>query len=826
MKSIRVRLIVLFILVTTATLSGFGIFSQMQLSKELETRFVLQQQEVLSQLQTNLAYPVWVLDREVMLAKLEGVLGAPEVRAIYLLDPIRHEVIAGLGRDARGVLQTSDKLTEVGGIVVQSEIFPPPHIDDLRRRASTAQIVIYFSRQQIDKKLSLAKSQRVIEVLTMDCILLLMLILSLRMVFVPLRGLRDALNSLASNQAEEVGELPYIQRSEFDQVIDAFNRTLSKLKLIILRRSQAEVMAHDALEQVRAAQGQLMRKERYQRALLDNFPFAVWLKDTDSRFLSVNVVFGRLFGNDNTDEFVGKNDFDMVPPAMAAAYRAADRQVIASRKNICVEEQLTHEGHTSWVETYKAPVIDAHGEVFGTVGFSRDITERMAAAEEIKHLAFYDPLTRLPNRRLLLDRLKQALATSSRNYHSGALLMVDLDLFKNLNDMLGHDMGDLLLQQVAQRLALCMRVGDTVSRFGGDEFIVMLEGLSGSTVEAAAQSKLIGEKILAALNLPYQLSTHQYQLSASIGVTLFNSQKKSIEELMKQADIAMYQAKNSNRNTMCFFDPQMQDAIAQRARLELAMRQALRQNEFELYYQIQMNSAHQPLGAEALIRWHHPENGLMYPVEFIPLAEESGLILALGEWVMESACAQIKTWQQDTLTCQLVLAINVSAKQFRQANFVQQVQELLHRYAIPAKLLKLELTESLLLDNIEETISTMNALKGMGLQFSLDDFGTGYSSLQYLKRLPLDQIKIDQSFVRDLASDSNDKAIVRTVIAMAHSLNLDVIAEGVETEEQRQKLFDKGCRHYQGYLFSKPLAIADFLAILKPFNYSEQQEKQ
>ncbi|MFZ6748879.1 putative bifunctional diguanylate cyclase/phosphodiesterase [Undibacterium sp. Ren11W] len=815
MKSIRLRLIVLFIVVTTATLSAFGIYAQHQLSKELETRFALQQQEVLSQLQTNLAYPVWILDRDLILAKLEGVLTAPEVQAIYLLDPIRHDIIAGIKRDTRGVLEMSAKLTKASALVIRSDIYPPPHIDDLRRRASTAQIVIYFSREQIDKKLSLALSQRLIEVLIMDGILLLMLILSLRMVFIPLRGLRDALNRLASNKAEEADELPYLQLSEFDQVIDAFNRTLSKLRLIILRRSQAEEMAHDALEQVRAAQQQLMRKERYQRALLDNFPFAVWLKDTESRYLSVNVVFGRLFGIDNTDELIGKNDFDIAPPAMAEGYRAADQEVLSSRKNIYIEEQLSHEGHTSWVETYKAPVIDDQGEVYGTVGFLRDITERMAAAEEIKHLAFYDSLTRLPNRRLLLDRLKQALAASSRNNRHGALLMVDLDLFKNLNDMHGHDMGDLLLQQVALRLSTCIREGDTVSRFGGDEFIVMLEGLSGSTAEAAAHTKAIGEKILAALNLPYQLSTHQYQLSASIGVTMFNSQEKTIEELMKQADMAMYQAKNSNRNMLCFFDPHMQHAIEQRTKLELELRQALAQNQFELYYQIQMNSAHQALGAEALIRWHHPANGLMYPQEFIPLAEESGLILGLGYWVMESACAQIKLWQEDTLTRQLVLAINVSAKQFRQTDFVAQVQELLRRYAIPAKLLKLELTESLLLDNIEDTINTMNDLKSMGLLFSLDDFGTGYSSLQYLKRLPLDQIKIDQSFVRDLATDSNDKAIVRTVIAMAHSLNLDVIAEGVETEEQRQRLSEKGCGHYQGYLFSKPLPIQDFLILLK-----------
>ncbi len=467
------------------------------------------------------------------------------------------------------------------------------------------------------------------------------------------------------------------------------------------------------------------------------------------------------------------------------------------------------------------------GVITHYIGSHIDITERKASEEKIQNLAFYDSLTRLPNRRLLMNRLQQALVSIARSDRDGALLFIDLDNFKTLNDTLGHEIGDLLLQQAAQRLESCMREGDTVARLGGDEFVVMLVDLSEQPIEAAAQTGAIGEKILATLSQPYQLDKYGHRCTASIGATLFNGHQQSTDDLMKQADIAMYQAKKAGRNTLRFFDPKMQDTINARSALEGELHKALEKGQFRLYYQIQVDSSNRLLGAEALIRWMHPERGLVPPAQFIPLAEETGLILPIGQWVLETACAQLKVWENDALTRDLTLAVNVSAKQFHQADFVAQVQHaLLKSSAQPTLLklegsettlshLKLELTESIVLENIEDTIGKMHEIKALGVNFSMDDFGTGYSSLQYLKRLPLDQLKIDQSFIRDIATDSSDRAIVRTIIAMAQSLDMGVIAEGVETEEQRQLLISKGCTHFQGYLFGRPVPIEQFNALLK-----------
>ncbi|HQS43115.1 MAG: hypothetical protein B7Y16_02315 [Methylotenera sp. 24-45-7] len=459
-------------------------------------------------------------------------------------------------------------------------------------------------------------------------------------------------------------------------------------------------------------------------------------------------------------------------------------------------------------------VKDAQGVVTNYVATMIDITLSKAASDEIKMLAFYDPLTHLPNRRLLIDRLTQALAATMRSGEKGALLFLDIDHFKNINDTLGHDVGDIFLQEVARRLSQCVRVGDTVARLGGDEYVVLLEGLDSESLTAAADVEACALKVLHALSQSYDLGGHQCRSSASMGAVLFDGNNVSIEELLKQADIAMYEAKNSGRNTLRFFDPKMQFAISARTELERELSVAVEQNQFELFYQLQVDSANQALGAEVLIRWQHPERGLITPANFIPLAEETGLILAIGQWVLDSTCKQLKAWEQDPQKNKLKLSVNVSAKQFHQPNFVQQIESTIARHQINPNLLNLELTESMLLEDSEATITRMNQLKKIGVRFELDDFGTGYSSLQYLKRLPLYQLKIDQSFVRDIHEDLNDRALVKTIITMSHSLGLKVIAEGVETAEQLEFLIANSCDHYQGYYFSKPLPIADFEALL------------
>ena len=442
------------------------------------------------------------------------------------------------------------------------------------------------------------------------------------------------------------------------------------------------------------------------------------------------------------------------------------------------------------------------------------ISEKKHDEEQIRTLAFYDPLTQLPNRRMLLDRMEQALADSQRSANHGALLFFDLDNFKILNDTLGHDKGDLLLQQVAQRLKACVREVDTVARLGGDEFVVMLRGLGQLTKDAASQAELICEKILTVLNQPYQLTDTDYHSTPSIGIALFADKNVSVDELMKQADIAMYQAKKSGHNTYRFFDPVMQAAIERRSQLENGLRKALHDQQFQLYFQVQVDENSAPQGAEALIRWQHPERGLIPPFEFIPLAEETGMIVPIGQWVLASACAQLNRWSKNPVTRHLQLAVNVSARQFRQPDFCDQVTQEVRQAGIDPSRLKLELTESLVLDNIDSTIEKMHTLKQLGIQFSIDDFGTGHSSLSNLKKLPLDQLKIDQSFVRDIATDPDDAIIVQTIIAMSNHLGIAVIAEGVETEQQKQFLIKHHCRQFQGYLFGKPMPIETFEAQL------------
>jgi diguanylate cyclase (GGDEF)-like protein len=446
----------------------------------------------------------------------------------------------------------------------------------------------------------------------------------------------------------------------------------------------------------------------------------------------------------------------------------------------------------------------------GTVMVYEDVTALRAATTEIEQLAFYDPLTHLPNRRLLSDRLTRALTASARSGQHGAVLFLDLDHFKTLNDTLGHDMGDRLLERVAQRLTACVREQDTVARLGGDEFVVMLEGLGKTSAEALGHAKLVGDKILSSLNQPFRLGAHLHNSTPSIGATLFGDGQKDAADLLKQADIAMYQVKASGRNALFFFNVSMQSVITDRASLEADLRTGLVLDQFELHYQGQFGTSNQPVGAEALIRWHHPARGLVLPTEFIGMAEETALIVPLGHWVLTHACRQLKRWEAVPHRVDLVLAVNVSARQFRQADFVSQVKSVLRETAANPKRLKLELTESLVLANVQDTIEKMNALKKIGVRFAIDDFGTGQSSLTYLTQLPLDQLKIDQSFVRNIGLQEADAVIIDTIIGMAGNLSLEVLAEGVETREQRDFLQAHGCGLFQGYLFSRPVSLAEF----------------
>ncbi|MCZ8220969.1 MAG: EAL domain-containing protein [Acidovorax sp.] len=447
----------------------------------------------------------------------------------------------------------------------------------------------------------------------------------------------------------------------------------------------------------------------------------------------------------------------------------------------------------------------------------QDLSQHKAAEEEINTLAYYDPLTRLPNRRLLMDRLQQALAASARHHRSGALLMLDLDNFKTLNETRGHDRGDTLLLQVAHRLRGCVHEDDTVARQGGDEFVVVLEDLGASPEEAAARGEEIGQRILAVLREPYLLDGDTHHSSLSMGVAVFSGMRETADELLKRADLALYQAKDAGRDTLRFYDPKMQAAVSARAALELDMRTGLAQGQFELYYQPQIDHG-RITGAEALLRWRHPRDGFVSPAHFIPLAEETGLILPLGEWVLKTACQCLASWALQPALAPLSLAVNVSPRQFHQSGFVAQVLAALAGAGADGRQLKLEMTEGLLLQDVEDTIDKMGQLKGYGVGFSLDDFGTGYSSLSYLKRLPLDQLKIDQSFVRDVLTDPNDAAIARTVVALGTSLGLRVIAEGVETEAQREFLERHHCHAWQGYLLSPPLPVAAFEELVRRTN--------
>lgn len=529
------------------------------------------------------------------------------------------------------------------------------------------------------------------------------------------------------------------------------------------------------------------------------------------RIVYVNEAFVRTTGY-SRDEVLGKTPRILQGPATERAQLDLVRVALSTWQSICVEViNYRKSGEPYWVEMSLTPIADNSGWFTHWVAIERDISERKRVEQEVQKLVYFDVLTGLPNRRLLMDRLRMAQAASARYKRTGALIFIDLDHFKNLNDSRGHQLGDQLLVQVARRLIALVREEDTVARLGGDEFVVMLEELSGDGMEAAAAAQVVAEKIVSMLAEPYSLADQRYLGSASVGVCLFQDHEQSIEDLLKRADFAMYQSKSAGRNSWRFYDPAMQEAAIARSSLESDLRDAVGRGELELHYQAVVDSQQVPIGVEALLRWRHSKRGWVPPLEFIPLAEQSGLILQVGHWVLTQACRQLASWAQHPAASNWTLAVNISSCQMRQPTFVAEVSRALQETGANPRKLKLELTESLLLHDVEGSISKMRELCKLGVKFSIDDFGTGYSSLSYLQRLPVSVLKIDRSFVKEIHRASGDAAICKMVIALGKTLGLKVVAEGVESDEQFQLLSLLGCEFFQGYLFSKPQNIQQLM---------------
>ena len=564
------------------------------------------------------------------------------------------------------------------------------------------------------------------------------------------------------------------------------------------------------------AKSNLERNVSLLAAIVESSGDAIIGKTPDGIVTSWNRAAERIFGY-TAQEMIGHSVLSLLP-----AERQQEEQnflgAVARGESIYQfeTERIRKDGRLIDVSFTISPIRNLQNQIIGVSATARDISERKRAESQIERLAFSDPLTGLPNRRLLMDRLERALVLAHRNQQLSAVLFIDLDNFKMVNDPLGHDTGDVLLKDVAMRLKSCVREGDTVARLGGDEFVVLLENLNGGTIEATEQSGVVGSKILTALSKPYQLDSHEQYGSASIGVTLFGADRKeTVEELLKRSELAMYDAKAAGRNVLRFFEQEMKAVVSARVQLEEGLRHALQGDQFVLYYQPQGDDITHLTGAEALVRWRHPQRGLVSPGDFIAVAEASGLILPLGRWVLHAACTQLALWAAQPGMAHLIISVNVSAREFRQPKFAEEVRHIINETGANPRRLKLELTESVLVEDVEEIISKMNVIKELGVSFSLDDFGTGYSSLSYLKRLPLDQLKIAQEFVRDILIDSNDAAIAKMVIVLAEALGLQVIAEGVETAAQRDLLLGLGCHHYQGYLMSAPVPIETFEALFK-----------
>jgi diguanylate cyclase (GGDEF)-like protein/PAS domain S-box-containing protein len=611
-------------------------------------------------------------------------------------------------------------------------------------------------------------------------------------------SLRTGINRAFSNSGATIFEARHNERDIW-YVVRCYPRANGMS--IYFQNITESVLARRELER---AQDSVREKAE----LLDKAQDAIFVVDMDYCFRYWNKSAERLYGYKST-EVIGRpvagilnDDHSELSACLASVMRDGDWAGEISRHR--------EDGTTLTVESHLTLVENQDGRPQSILAINTDITRRKEVEAQMQRLAFYDTLTQLPNRQLLRERLDRALTVAPRQKSTGALLFIDLDDFKTLNDSMGHHIGDLLLQQVAIRLTSCTRKTDTVARLGGDEFVVMLEGLSQDDRRAAAAAKLIADKILESFRQPYDLGPYKHESTASIGIALFNGSSDTADDLLKRADLAMYRAKSQGRNALCFFDPEMQTYVTSRAALRSDLRRALQNGEFELFYQPQVNNNGHVVGAEALVRWRHPQRGIVPPGEFIPLAEDAGLIVELGGWILQTACLQLAKWADSPEMKDLCVAVNVSLRQLLDSQFVNVVLEVLRKSEANPRRLKLEITESSMLEKLEDTIAKIEALKLSGIRFSLDDFGTGYSSLSHVKRLPLDELKVDRAFVSDLLSNDKVASIARTIVKLGQNLNLKVIAEGVETEGQREFLEREGCLVYQGFLYSPALCSSQF----------------
>jgi diguanylate cyclase (GGDEF)-like protein/PAS domain S-box-containing protein len=567
---------------------------------------------------------------------------------------------------------------------------------------------------------------------------------------------------------------------------------------------------------------ELARREEQLSTLIDALPDVVRLKDGKGRWQQANRYALELFGLGEED-YRGRTDAELAQcqhPSRRAllGHERADDDAWTNRSAVRTEEKIpTTDGQHMVFDTIKVPLFHPDGSRNGLVSIGRDITARRRAESEIARLAYFDSLTGLPNRRLLNDRLAHALAVARRSGHHGALLLLDLDYFKTLNDARGHDMGDRMLKAVSERLQAELRESDTLARFGGDEFVLLLPEISPHPQLAADMARSVAEKLRMVVNKPFELDGEQIALGASIGVTLFPAAEGGdVSELLKQADTAMYQAKAAGRNIVRFFEPEMQARAEMRFMLEAELRHAIEHDELQLYLQPQYDAERCMRGAEALLRWHHPRRGLISPASFVPIAEETGLIVELGDWVLRHACRLLTT--SEVAESPLRISVNVSPRQFHRLGFVDRVRDILTETGADPSRLTFEVTESLVIDKVHQTIATMSELSALGIHFSIDDFGTGYSSLAYLKRLPINELKIDRSFIQDAPTDPNDAALVDAILSIADHLKISVVAEGVETEAQAAFLSSRAPMLYQGYLYCRPEPVDAFIARVRSLN--------